>query len=155
MKVVYSIEEACITCRLCEVACIVEHSKSKDLLKAFLEEDPRPISTILVEENGSLSFARNCRHCEEPECIEACSNNALYKDEETGVVYLDENRCMACWMCIGVCPQSSIKQKIDEDHKIRNSIKCDLCPDKEIPACVEICPNKALVFEDRGVKSWK
>jgi len=127
----------------------------KDLLKAFLEEYPRPISRILIEENGSLSFARNCRHCSEPECIEACSNNALYKDEDTGIVYIDEERCMSCWMCIGVCPHGSIKQKIDEENGICNSVKCDLCPDREIPACVEICPNRALVFENRGVKSWK
>ena len=32
MKLVYPKEEVCITCRLCEVACIVEHSKTKDLL---------------------------------------------------------------------------------------------------------------------------
>ena len=155
MKLVYPKEEVCITCRLCEIGCIVEHSKTKDILKAFLSEYPRPVSRILVEENGGLSFAQNCRHCEEPLCIEACSNNALWKDEETGIVYLDEKRCMFCWMCIGVCPYGAVKQRIDEKNKIRNAVKCDLCPEREIPACVEICPNSALFFENRGVKNWR
>ena len=153
MKAVYIKEEACITCRLCEVACIVEHSKTKDILKAFLEESPRPVSRILVEENGPISFARNCRHCAEAPCLEACSNNALWKDEKTGIVYINEDRCMSCWMCLGICPYGAISQNID--NNIQNAVKCDLCPERETPACVEMCPNAALFFEDRGVKQWK
>ncbi|OGW07290.1 MAG: hypothetical protein A2Z59_06360 [Nitrospinae bacterium RIFCSPLOWO2_02_39_17] len=34
--------------------------------------------------------------------------------------------------------------------KVKLSSKCDLCPDRSIPACVEACPNKAMVYEDRG-----
>lgn len=155
MKVVYPKEDVCITCRLCEIACIVEHSTSKDLLKAFLDEYPRPAARVWVEEDGGLSFARNCRHCEEPSCVEACSVNALHKDEITGIVTLDEERCMGCWMCIGVCPYAAIRHRSDSENDIRNAYKCDLCPDRETPACVEICPNAALVIEDRGDKKWK
>lgn len=155
MKIIYTKEEACITCRLCEVACIVEHSKTKDLLKAFLDEYPRPATRIWIEQDKGLSFARNCRHCSEPLCVEACSVNALKKDEKTGVVTLDEDRCMGCWMCIGVCPYAAIRHRVDTENNIRHTIKCDLCPDRETPACVEICPNGAIVIEDRGEKNWK
>jgi carbon-monoxide dehydrogenase iron sulfur subunit len=30
------------------------------------------------------------------------------------------------------------------DHK--HVVKCDLCPDREIPACVDNCPNEALTL---------
>jgi carbon-monoxide dehydrogenase iron sulfur subunit len=27
-------------------------------------------------------------------------------------------------------------------------VKCDLCPEQDVPACVAGCPNKALLFTD-------
>jgi carbon-monoxide dehydrogenase iron sulfur subunit len=41
-----------------------------------------------------------------------------------------------------VCPYDAIFR--DEEREV--AIKCDLCPDREIPACVEACPTEALVF---------
>ena len=38
-------EEYCIGCRLCEVHCIVQHSKSKDIIKAFKQEK-RPVKRV-------------------------------------------------------------------------------------------------------------
>ncbi|AKB22356.1 CO dehydrogenase iron-sulfur protein CooF [Methanosarcina sp. WH1] len=35
---------------------------------------------------------------------------------------------------------------IGRQKEARVAVKCDLCPGREIPACVEACPTNALVF---------
>lgn len=79
-------------CRLCEVYCITQHSKSKDIIKAYRGEEPRPVSGIYFEEKGSVSFALQCRHCEDAPCLEACITGAMYRDEGTGMVLHNYSR---------------------------------------------------------------
>ena len=149
MKKVYPIEEYCIACHHCEVACVLEHSGSKNLMYAYKEE-PKIHSKIEVQMNGPISFSANCRHCEYPECVEACPVGAMWKDEETGIVSIEDDRCIGCWMCVMACPQGSITPRFYEKYGLRISDKCDLCKDAEDgPACVRACPNEALVFEER------
>lgn len=145
MKKVYAKEEVCIGCRLCEIHCQVEHSDSKRILRVFKGNKPPPLSRILVEEEGPVSFALQCRQCDEPACLEACMTGAMHHDELTGIIQCDQEKCIGCWMCVMSCTFGGIKR--DEiNHK---AIKCDLCNGREIPICVENCPNQALFFEER------
>ncbi|HID57508.1 TPA: 4Fe-4S dicluster domain-containing protein [Candidatus Poribacteria bacterium] len=150
MKRVYAIEEYCVGCRLCELACAVAHSKEKDftnpyrIIRAYKREFPRPMPRALVEEQGPLSFSLQCRHCEDAPCVESCTTGAMHRDER-GAVVVDTQKCVGCWSCVMVCEYGAIKR----DLVNRKAVKCDLCPDREIPACVEICPNGALVYEER------
>ena len=134
-------EEYCMGCRLCEVHCITQHSTSKNILKAYKDEYPRLTSGIVFEEKGHISFALQCRHCEEPPCVEACLTGAMYLDEDKGYVLHNRDRCVGCWMCIMVCPFGVIKP--DLENKVVAS-KCDLCVEAEYPACVAHCPNDAI-----------
>jgi carbon-monoxide dehydrogenase iron sulfur subunit len=145
MKRIVIHEEYCIGCRLCEIHCLVQHSQSRDIVKAFKVEQPRVMSRVLVEESGPVSFALQCRQCLEPSCLEACISGAMHRDEETGAVVCDESRCVGCWMCIMVCPTGSIQQNL---KGTRISSKCDLCYGAEVPACVAHCPNDALTYEE-------
>lgn len=142
-------EKVCIGCKLCEVHCIVAHSKSKDIVRAFNEETPRALSRILVEESRPLTFALQCRHCEEPVCVYACITGAMTKDPETGAVNHDKEKCVGCWMCVMVCPYGGIQR--DERTK-KAASKCDLCLELDEPACVAACPNEALIIieEEEG-----
>jgi carbon-monoxide dehydrogenase iron sulfur subunit len=144
MRRVYPIEEHCMACRRCEVACIVEHSPGKDAVKAYRDAAKRKRNRAVFEEKGAASFSLMCRHCEDAPCIEACITGAMSRDER-GAVVVDEERCVGCWMCIMVCPYGAIQR---EERTGKVSWKCDLCPEREIPACVEACTNRALVFED-------
>ena len=146
MKKIYIKEEVCIGCRLCEIHCLVHHSKSKKLIKAYKEEFPRALPRVLVEEQGHLSFALQCRHCEEAPCLEACITGAMHRDKETNAVLCDEDKCIGCWMCIMVCPFGAIKRDLS---KKKVASKCDLCYGEESPVCVRNCPNEALVYEER------
>lgn len=145
MKKIYIQEEYCIGCRLCEIYCQVKHSKSKKIIKAFKKEKQDIWSRVLVEEIGHNSFAIQCRHCEDAPCVEACISGAMRKNENTGVVVSDEDKCVGCWMCIMVCPYGVIKRSVSE-KKVAS--KCDLCIGEDIPVCVKNCPNEALKFID-------
>lgn len=145
MKKVYTNEEVCIGCRLCEIHCLVEHSQTKRIIKAFNEENPRALPRILVEEDGPVSFALQCQHCKEPDCVQSCMSGAMQRDKETQAIICDTEKCVGCWMCVMSCSYGGIKRDLINSK----AIKCDLCQDKEIPACVENCPNQALTFEER------
>ncbi len=145
MKKIYIKEEYCIGCRLCEIYCQVQHSKSKKIIKAFKEEQGELMPRVLVEEIGNNSFAIQCRHCVDAPCVAACISGAMKKNENTGVVTCDEDKCVGCWSCIMVCPYGVIKRNTVE-KKIAS--KCDLCGDEEIPVCVKNCPNEALQLID-------
>lgn len=144
MKRIYIKEEVCIGCRLCEVYCQRQHSQSKDLIKAFKEETPRPLPRLRVEVKAPVSFSVRCQHCDDSPCVSACITGALRRDPITGVVDVDIDRCIGCWTCLLVCPFGAIKQ----DTKQKKMVKCDLCPGAEIPVCVANCPNEALVYAE-------
>ena len=146
MKRIVIHEEYCIGCRLCEIHCMVRHSESKKIVKAFKEEFPRAMAMVMVEEQGYLSFALQCRHCEAAPCLEACITGAMKRHEETNAVLCDEEKCVGCWMCIMICPFGVIKRDM-EIKKVAS--KCDLCLGEEIPVCVRNCPNEAITFEER------
>jgi len=134
-------EEYCIGCRLCEVYCITQRSASKNILKAYKGEYPRPASGIVFEERGYTSFALQCRHCDEPPCVEACPTGAMYFDEGTACVLQNRDQCVGCWMCVMVCPFGVVKPDLEQSMV---ASKCDLCVEAEYPVCVAHCPNGAI-----------
>ena len=121
-----------------------QHSKSKDIVKAYNSEHPKPISRVRREVNKPVSFAIQCRHCEDAPCVTACLSGAMTKDPKTGEVTHNKDKCMGCWTCIMVCPYGAIK--MDKEDKV--VAKCDLCQGLAEPACVANCPNQALVFKE-------
>ena len=146
MRRVYVREEACIGCRLCEIACIVEHSQSKDIIAAMRHETPRAVPLTRVQVDGPVSFSLQCRHCTEPLCAYSCLTQALRKGED-GIVRYDPDRCMACYTCMLACPYGAIQKASRGAWK--GIAKCDLCDHREVPACVAACPNEALVFGEQ------
>jgi carbon-monoxide dehydrogenase iron sulfur subunit len=144
MKIVYINEEVCIGCRLCEVYCRLQHAASSDLIKAYKREQPVALSRLRVEERGVVSFSVRCQQCENAPCLYACLTGAITRDPLTGLVAVDEERCVGCWTCLLVCPFGAIKQ----DRERKKAVRCDLCPGEEVPVCVANCPNEALLYMD-------
>lgn len=131
-------------CGLCRVYCLVAHSKTGDIVKAFKRESPQPLSRIRIETSAEAFFPVQCRHCDEPWCVYSCLAGAMHRDEATRAVVVDIKRCIGCWTCILACPNGAIVQ--DRDRKV--VAKCDLCGGSDVPACVANCPNGALMFEE-------
>jgi carbon-monoxide dehydrogenase iron sulfur subunit len=142
MKRVLIREEHCIGCRICELYCRLNHSKHGNLLSAYKREDVPTLSRLRVEEKKPVSFSIRCLHCDEPQCVYSCLTGALSKDPQSGVVSVDENKCIGCWTCTVACPYGAIVR--DQTNKI--IIKCDLCRDEDAPGCVANCPNEALIL---------
>ena len=142
MKRIQIREEVCIGCGLCCVYCRTEHSRSKDIIKAHKKEEPPPLPRLHIERRGEVSFAIQCRHCDEPWCVYSCLTGAMTKDPISGIVISEPEKCSGCWTCLVACPYGALVK--DRNNKV--VVKCDLCPGREIPVCVANCPNEALIL---------
>ena len=144
LEIVYINPEKCTGCRSCEMACAVEHSRSKDLYEAIFEE-PTPKPRLKVVAVDFFNVPMRCQHCEEAPCLDVCPTGAILKTEE-GFVVLNQNSCIGCLMCVMVCPFGHPKY----EPEYRSVLKCDFCVDKvrqkSEPACVEACPTNALRY---------
>jgi len=158
MKRLYVRPELCTGCKTCELACAVEHSRSKNLLGAMMETPP-PHSRLYVEAVLSAPFEvlkmpMTCRHCDPAPCIAACIPQAMHRQAGPDDVVTNvggKHACIACGMCVMTCPFGMIARALAPDNlKATGSkamaLKCDLCPDRTVPACAEACPTGAIVF---------
>jgi len=143
MKRIFVNEKWCLGCHLCEYNCAFANSGGDDMVKAL--KDVRIHPRIQIEEGQGINFAVSCRHCEEPLCVKSCITGAL--SIENGVIEVDKDKCVGCYTCIMICPYGAVMPGSD------GSViqKCELCMDNSCgePACVQGCPNKAIVFEER------
>lgn len=150
MKRIYAIQNWCIDCKRCEVACKAFHSPwPGDAVKAYKLADDECFPRIRVEGDVFASVAVNCRHCAKPKCIEGCISGAMQKDPVTGVVTSDPARCVGCRTCVSMCPFGAVKVVPTKGVK-PIAVKCDLCGDGAgtpgEPSCVAACPNRALIY---------
>jgi carbon-monoxide dehydrogenase iron sulfur subunit len=134
--------DRCVGCRSCTIACAVAHSESNSLFGA-ISEKPMPKSRVYVEwVPPDRKVPLVCRNCDEAPCMSACICGAISRNEQ-GIPITDRDKCIGCWTCVMVCPYGVIGRH-QETHK---AYRCDRCPDRDIPACVEACPTKAMVYE--------
>ena len=142
MKRIYVNEEWCLGCRLCEYNCAFANSGLTNMAQALKGKPIFP--RIHVEDNGCVTYAVSCRHCDDPLCVKSCIAGAIRK--ENGVVKIDRDRCVGCFTCVLVCPYGALAA--DENGVMQ---KCELCLANACgaPACVKGCPNNAIVYEER------
>lgn len=143
MKRVYVNEEWCLGCHLCEYNCDWANSGIADMVKALKGKTIHP--RIRVEENGKITYAVSCRHCEDPLCVKGCIAGALHVED--GVIKIDHDKCVGCYTCVLLCPYGAVMP----DGEGKAAQKCQLCMDNGsgTPACVKGCPNRAIVYEER------
>ncbi len=138
--------DRCTGCKSCEVACAIEHSRSKTLVGA-IAENPAPCSRVTVVRRAGLSVPHQCRQCMNAKCMAACPPKALYRKDNDSPVLLDEALCDRCGKCVPACPFKAIRL----DAPSNRIVKCDQCAHRldrgERPACVEACPVQALAFK--------
>lgn len=135
--------DRCVGCHTCEIACAVEHSTGKQLLAAIAEPS-KPRKRLHVEAAGNYSVPVLCRHCENAPCVAVCPTGATYRNENSQLVLQDPRKCIGCLLCVQACPFGMMGCRAES----RVTVKCDRCPERERPACVDACPTNALVYAD-------
>lgn len=84
---------------------------------------------------------RVCSRCETPDCITACSKEALTVARGGGV-RLKADQCMHCRKCISLCGIDALQW--NEAEKL--PIPCIHCGQ-----CVKYCPNGVLAVVERPI----
>lgn len=106
-----------------------------------------------------LSLPMMCQHCAQPPCVDVCPTGASMKRAD-GIVLVDRHICIGCRYCMMACPykaRSFVHQPLTEQNpEVPRGMgcveSCTFCVhriDKGLgPACVEACPEKAMIFGD-------
>lgn len=136
MKTLTAIDERCVGCRLCEVACALKHydveNPKKSAVKVY-QRFPKP----------GVNEPVFCRQCTSPPCVGACASGALSK-RKNSAIKIDASKCDNCGLCTKACPFRAIF--VHKDLKL--PIICDLCEGD--PECAKICPSKAIMYVPEG-----
>lgn len=143
----------CTGCEECVLACKNEKGLGADRLRAGQEAVDGLSSTrftTVLRRPEERFVKQQCRHCLEPACVSACLVGAMRKTPEGPVVY-DSDLCMGCRYCLVACPYGIPRYEWEE--AVPYVRKCDLCyprlQEGKEPACVEACPQEALLFGSR------
>lgn len=136
---------ACWGCKTCEVACKQENRAADGVkLIAVAEDGPKTVG----QELRFVFHVNLCRHCDDPPCVDACSDEAIYKRSD-GIVVMDYDQCSGCQACIEACPYDAID--FDTDKGVAQ--KCNLCHHRIesglIPACADnVCLAHCIYFKN-------
>ncbi|MBM4329766.1 MAG: 4Fe-4S dicluster domain-containing protein [Deltaproteobacteria bacterium] len=162
------------SCRDCIEACHRAHNvpdfkNSKDEIKWIWNEPfrnvfPEQEHDCLTEGWRRKQVVVLCNHCANPPCVRVCPTKATFQRKD-GVVMMDYHRCIGCRFCIAGCPYGARSMNYRDPRPFIKEInpgfptrtkgvveKCNFCEERLakglLPACVEGCKEKALVFGD-------
>lgn len=142
MKMIFDLDmEKCVACGACAIACMDQN----DIAPEKGEVPYRWVGTLEpVLGGGKFSYLSvSCMHCEDAPCITACPVCCIKKDENGMTIY-DNTKCIGCRSCAMACPYGA--PNYGADGKMT---KCVGCAERikygYEPACVRICPTKALL----------
>ena len=124
--------ERCNGCNECMTACSRIKAGSSDHLDSRIQ---------IVASDTGFELAM-CRQCGDPKCVAVCPAAALSKDHSLGVIAWDGNRCVNCLLCTVGCTYGGIVHNERAGH----IVKCDMCQETGVPACVTACDQDALAF---------
>ena len=149
----------CVGCKACVVKCKEVGDLPADVdgygdglydAPEDLNESTRNIIKLVKDGDDTAFVKRQCMHCIDPACVNACMMGALGKREFGAVTWVN-NKCIGCRYCQVACPFGVPKFQWSKTSP--RIVKCDLCVDRikdgKQPACSEVCPRGAVIFGKR------
>ncbi len=156
-KLVIADPGKCIGCRTCEVACVLGHSAPDALSKLA---PARFIPRLKLIKTSKVSTPVQCRQCEDAPCAKVCPTGALIHSSDS--IQVVQKKCIGCKSCVMACPYGAMEivgretvvqnRQLPDGRYAVEAFKCDLCihlPNG--PACLEVCPTKAIYTIDAKV----
>ena len=132
MEMIFRVNvQRCIACGKCELACAFAHGS---------EGRPSKTRINIFRRGPELGTPVVCFQCGDPACAAICPTGALVRNEATGAIDMDRDRCISCRMCVAACPFGNMLW----DEAYHCVQKCDLCGGD--PKCVPFCPTGALEY---------
>lgn len=135
----------CVGCYACRVACqMVNGLESDEAFIKFDEMEQGVYPNVYAE-----VVPVQCMHCEDAPCEAVCPTHATYTTD-SGVVLVDEERCIGCKYCMAACPY----QVRVHNEKTGTVDKCRFCTvsaettGTKMCSCVEACLTGARMFGD-------
>ena len=145
-------------CTDCVTACNTENG---------LDPKPSPTSSQWIRKveikeiktGRASSVPVMCQHCAEPPCVDVCPTGASFKRAD-GIVLVDRHTCIGCRYCMMACPYKArslvhvpLTEQNPEVPRGQGCVEsCTLCVHRvdrgQTPACVESCPEGAMLFGD-------
>lgn len=133
----------CIGCHACTVACKSEHDVAVGVQRTWVKY----IEKGAYPNTRRLFSVMRCNHCEDAPCVEICPVEALHIRDD-GIVDFDNRRCIGCKSCMQACPYDALYI----DPKTHTAAKCNYCSHRiDVglePACVNVCPEHAIISGD-------
>ena len=133
-KVIHIDPDRCTGCRVCEIACSLEHTGECNPTRARIK--------VMKNDEEGIDLPVVCMHCANPPCVEVCPTGAITRDNASGAVLIREEDCVGCKLCIRECPLGAVT--VDSGSAEGKVMKCDLCGGN--PKCVMFCETKAIDF---------
>ncbi len=124
--------EKCTGCKLCEIACSLKNEGTHSPTASRIH--------VVKWMRSGVYIPMVCQQCDSPVCETVCPMDAIKRDEETGGMVIDYDRCVGCRMCVVFCPFGGVG--IDAAHG--RVVKCELCGGD--PVCVKFCSPEALLY---------
>ena len=137
--------DRCIGCYACEVACKMEND---------IALGERWNKVVQVEPFGEFPHVSTywlpvmCQQCEESPCTHVCHTGASYRDEATGMVLVDKEKCIGCKYCMMACPYGVRSWNAAESVVEKCTLCAHLSKNGELPMCVRTCSAGARFYGD-------
>jgi len=133
----------CIGCHACTTACKSEHQVPVGVNRTWVKQ----VEKGAFPNTRRLFSVMRCNHCTDAPCVEICPVEALFFRDD-GIVDFDKDRCIGCKSCMQACPYDALY--IDPDT--HTAAKCNYCAHRVDvglePACVNVCPEEAIISGD-------
>lgn len=133
----------CIGCHACTTACKSEHQVPVGVNRTWVKQ----VEKGSFPNSRRLFSVMRCNHCTDAPCVEICPVESLFIRED-GIVDFDKDRCIGCKSCMQACPYDALYI----DPETQTAAKCNYCAHRiDVglePACVNVCPEEAIISGD-------